>query len=106
MRTMGGNLKGGRMSTNFEAGRLNLEFYRKQAKALLKAAQAGEPEALQRLNAHSDRVDSAAPKLHSAQLAVAREHGFASWPRLRAFVVQSGMDQRERIAAFIDATVS
>ena len=39
------------MSTNPEAPRLNLEYFRKAAKALLKAAQSGEPSALERLRA-------------------------------------------------------
>jgi len=86
------------MPTNPEATRrLNLEYYRKQAKALLKAAKSGDPAALQRVST---------PKLHDAQLAIAREQGFLSWPRFRAFIVQSGLDYQNLAAAFIDAAVS
>jgi hypothetical protein len=45
-RTMGGILKGGRMPTKSEVVRFNLEYYRKQAKVLLKAGKAGDSEAL------------------------------------------------------------
>jgi hypothetical protein len=37
------------MPTHPEVVRLNLEYYRKQAKAWLKAAKAGDSDALQRL---------------------------------------------------------
>ena len=52
---------------------------RRQARELLRAASAGEQQALARLRAYSERVS-----LSAAQLAVAREHGFPSWPVLRA----------------------
>jgi ankyrin repeat protein len=85
------------MPTHPEATRLNLEYYRKQAKALLKAAKSGDSTALQGISE---------PKLHDAQLAIAREQGFPSWPRFRAFIVQSGLDYQSMVAAFIDAAVS
>lgn len=52
---------------------------RRQARELLRAATDGEPSALARLHAVSERVT-----LSSAQLAVAREYGFPSWPQLQA----------------------
>lgn len=58
--------------------RTSLAQLRHQAKDLLRAAQAGDADALSRINAVSDRV-----QLASAQLALAREYGFASWPRLK-----------------------
>jgi hypothetical protein len=61
--------------------RADLDQLRRQARELLRAAAAGEPEALTRLRAISGRLALAA-----AQLAVAREHGFRSWPALRAEV--------------------
>jgi ankyrin repeat protein len=85
------------MPTRSEATRLNLEYYRKRAKALLKAAKSGDSTVLQRISQ---------PKLHDAQLAIAREQGFPSWPRFRAFIVQSGLDYQSVVAAFIDAAVS
>jgi hypothetical protein len=58
--------------------RPDLDQLRRQAKELLRAAD-GEPRARARLRAVSERVT-----LSAAQLAIAREHGFASWPALRA----------------------
>jgi uncharacterized protein len=58
--------------------RPDLDQLRRLAKELARAAKAGEPSALERL-----RVVSAPPTLVGAQLAIAREYGFASWARLR-----------------------
>jgi ankyrin repeat protein len=61
----------------------SLEQLRKQAKDLLRAYRAGDPDAVARVTAH----DPGDPlKLTGAQLVIAREHGFGSWPRLRAYV--------------------
>ena len=49
-----------------------------QAKDLLRAAQRGDPDAVARINAVSGRLI-----LSSAQLALAREYGFASWAGLK-----------------------
>jgi ankyrin repeat protein len=66
----------------------SLEQLRKQAKELLRAHRAGDPAAAARVAAH----DPGEPlKLSGAQHVVAREHGFPSWPRLKAYV--------ERVAA-------
>jgi len=59
----------------------DLDQLRRQARELLRAAAQGEPAALARLRAVTDRVT-----LSAAQLAVAREHGFWSWPALKAAV--------------------
>jgi ankyrin repeat protein len=77
----------------------NLEQQRKLAKDLIRAARDGDPAALTRIRAV--RPDAAAPprslKLADAQLAVAREGGFESWPTLVA-------DLQERdVKAFCDA---
>ena len=61
--------------------RPDLDQLRRQAKDLLRAARHGEAEALSRIRAVSDRL-----MLDSAQLAVAREHGFESWGGLRTEV--------------------
>ena len=65
--------------------RPDLAQLRRQAKELHRAAVAGEREGVRRLGAVSDRTTLAA-----AQLAVAREHGFTSWPSLRAGVEAAG----------------
>ena len=98
------------MPTHPEVVRLNLEYYRKQAKALLKAVKAGDPSALQRLRCHPklkpSKSASPFPALHDAQLAIAREQGFASWPRFQAFLVESQLDFQGLVTAFIDAALS
>jgi ankyrin repeat protein len=77
----------------------NLEQQRKLAKDLIRAARDGDPAAIARIRAI--RSDAAAAprslKLADAQLAVAREGGFESWPKLVA-------DLQERdVKAFCDA---
>ncbi len=93
------------MPTNSEALRLNLDYYRKQAKALLKAAKSGDTDAIQRLEAHS-QTGGFVPALHDAQRTIAREQGFASWPRFKAFLVQSKLDFDGIATAFLVAALS
>jgi hypothetical protein len=65
--------------------RPSLAYERKQAKALLRRLRAGDPEALARAQARHPGLDPSRPeaiRLADAQLVVAREYGFASWPRL------------------------
>ncbi len=59
--------------------RPDLEQPRRQAKELLRAAKSGDVRALARVRAVSDRLT-----LASAQLAIAREYGFPSWPKLKS----------------------
>ena len=66
----------------------SLEQLRKQAKDLLRAHRAGDPRAVARVAAHEPGEPL---KLTGAQHVVAREHGFPSWARLKAYV--------ERLAA-------
>jgi hypothetical protein len=58
--------------------RPDLEQLRHQAKGLLRAAQHGDPGATARIRVVSDQLI-----LSSAQLALAREYGFASWAKLK-----------------------
>lgn len=69
--------------------RPDLDQLRRQARELLRAAAAGDPDAIGRLQ----RASSATATLSIAQLAVAREHGFPSWSALKAEV-----DRRRRAA--------
>jgi hypothetical protein len=64
-------------------GRPDLDQLRRQARELLRAAAASHEEALRRIHAVSEKQT-----LSAAQLAIAREHGFASWPKLRAEVLR------------------
>ncbi len=92
------------MPTHPEATRLNLEYYRKAAKALLKAAQSGETAALERIARHNTKPGQPIA-LHQAQLTIAREQGFASWPRFRAFLVESNLDFQALVNRFVEAAL-
>src|SRR5262249_26322672 len=59
--------------------RPDLDQLRRQARELQRAAADGEENALRRLGAVATR-----PTLAAAQLALAREHGYRSWARLKA----------------------
>jgi ankyrin repeat protein len=81
----------------------NLEYDRKQAKALLKAYRAGDEEAVRRVRASHPRLhnvpESSIPpeefKLSDAQLVIAREYGFSSWPQLKHHIetARAGLDE-------------
>jgi ankyrin repeat protein len=83
---------------------VNLEQLRKQAKEIVKAARSGDADALRRLAGRD-------PILANAQLVLAREHGYASWPALvaaseanaEAFVVAATSGRRERAEALLRA---
>ncbi len=83
---------------------MNLEQLRKQAKELVKAARAGDRSALDRLGGR-DVI------LANAQLTLAREHGYPSWPALvtaveasaDAFVRTATDGRRDRADAFLAA---
>lgn len=83
---------------------MNLEQLRKQAKELVKAARAGDEDALTRL-------DGREPILARAQLVLAREHGYACWPSLVAaaeasaegFVLAATSQRRDRADAMLAA---
>jgi ankyrin repeat protein len=83
---------------------MNLEQLRKQAKDLVKAARGGDAEALRRLG-------DLPVRLASAQLVLAREHGYPSWPALahaeeasvESFVVAATERRRERAERLLAA---
>src|SRR5215813_5713220 len=64
-------------------GRPHIDQLRRQARELLRAAAANDEVALRRIRAVSQKQS-----LSAAQLAIAREYGFASWPKLRAEVLR------------------
>jgi hypothetical protein len=59
--------------------RPDLDQLRRQARELLRAALVGEPAAITRIHVVAPQLT-----LSAAQLALAREYGFRSWPALRA----------------------
>ncbi len=82
----------------------NIDVYRKQARALLKAVRSGDRTANDRLRTVGGDVSE--PALHMAQLAIARDQGFASWPRFHAFLTESNLDFHGLVDRFIDAATS
>ena len=75
------------MSSTLRAlpARPSLEFEHKEAKALYRRLKAGDPEALARARERHPEIETRSPatlKLADAQLVIAREYGFASWPKL------------------------
>ncbi|HEY1316681.1 MAG TPA: ankyrin repeat domain-containing protein [Gaiella sp.] len=73
---------------------------RSQAKELLRAAKAGDRDAVRRIEAVSERRTLAA-----AQLALAREHGFGSWAKLKDAVEARTVELAEKVDAFCAASV-
>ncbi len=81
--------------------RPSLEHLRKQAKDLLRDYRAGVPDAAQRLGAIGLRPDSPQDMtLADAQLALAREYGFASWPKLAHHI--AGLQPSGRLEPFAE----
>jgi ankyrin repeat protein len=83
---------------------VDLQQLRKQAKELVRDARAGDERALERLGGRE-------PILARAQLVIAREQGFASWPALvvaaeanaEAFVLAATSGRRARAEALLAA---
>src|SRR5258708_291536 len=68
------------------AFRLNLEQQGKRAKELVKAARAGDAEALARLAVHRASSTPGLLKLADAQFTIARELGFSTWSQLKSHI--------------------
>jgi ankyrin repeat protein len=79
----------------------NLDQLRHRAKDLLRAAKRGDPDALGLVQAFSAQVTLAA-----AQLAVAREYGFASWAKLKDEVEARTLELAGKVDVFCQASVS
>jgi hypothetical protein len=83
---------------------LNLEQQKKQVRELLRAIRAGRTNALVRLRSRHLRwanVDDAIVRqevaLHDAQFVIAREQGFTSWTKLKAYAEPSPHARYTRI---------
>jgi ankyrin repeat protein len=86
--------------------RPDLDQLRRQAKELRDAAQKGDPTAAERFARHHPSVRLGDASLAAAQLVIARELSFSSWPKLKAAVdaatgAPEGLAQR-LVAASID----
>ena len=62
--------------------RPSLEFEHKQAKALLRHLRSGDPDSIARARARHPALAVSNLHLADAQLVIARDYGFTSWPRL------------------------
>ena len=88
----------------------NLEQYKKQAKDLLRARAQGSRAALDRIARHhprlqnqpQDAVRSEPFHLADAQLVIAREHGFESWPKFAKHIETLRLSRE--VASLDDAT--
>ena len=96
--------------------RPSLEQYKKQAKELLKAYRSADVETIRRVKRNHPRFEKLAEPgfdisqfaLADAQLVIAREHGFESWPKFakRIEVINSEAAARANpVAAFIEAAI-
>ena len=73
--------------------RPSLEQYHKQAKELLKAYKSGDSDALQRIKRYHPHASKLGElTLADAQLVIAREHAFESWPRFAAHIEALGRE--------------
>jgi ankyrin repeat protein len=104
------------MDTKPLPARPSLEQYKKQAKELLKACRAADAEAIRRVRESHPRfakfadaeLRKAKLALADAQLVIAREHGFESWPKFvsRIEVMISEIAALANpVAAFIETAI-
>jgi ankyrin repeat protein len=104
------------MSEKQLPARPSLEQYKKQAKELLHSHRAAHPDAIHRIwrlhpTLHKlslDEVASARFTLADAQLVLARQHSFESWPKFAAYLetqhlIRTLADLPDPVAAFIEA---
>ncbi|MGA8101635.1 MAG: hypothetical protein WB869_05750, partial [Candidatus Acidiferrales bacterium] len=95
--------------------RPNLEQYKKQAKELVRSHELGVPDALERVGRHHPRLHKlpmadirrASFSLSDAQLVIAREHRFESWPKFAKHIemlhlIRSVASLADPVAAFIE----
>ncbi len=83
---------------------MNLEQQKKQAREFLRAIRSGNVDALSRLRRHHARWATSDERevrlqvsLHDTQFALAREQGFASWPKLKAHAEPSSRSGHTRL---------
>ena len=92
------------MSTSLPE-RPDLDQLRRQAKELRDRARSGDPVAADRFARHHRSVQPGDASLAAAQLVIARELGFSSWPTLKAAVDAVTNAPEERTRAFLSASV-
>src|SRR5262249_40143005 len=92
------------MSTSLPE-RPDLEQLRRQAKELRDAARNGDAGALDRFARNHGVAPHGPVTLAAAQLVIARELGFVSWPRLKSAVEARATTPGGRARAFVAASV-
>jgi ankyrin repeat protein len=103
------------MSDRKLPARPNLEQYKNQAKDLAKSFPLGAPDAVARVKRHHPRFHKLTePEIRKAkltrtdaQLVIAREHGFESWPKFASHIemlhmIRSVASLKDPVAAFIE----
>jgi ankyrin repeat protein len=85
-------------------GRPDLGQLRRRAKELRDAARSGDAGTVQRFARHHPSARNEAVSLAAAQLVIARELGFSSWPRLKA-AIDAGAASGRGVPAFVAASV-
>jgi len=92
------------MSTSLPE-RPDLDQLRRQAKELRDAARDGDPSAVERFARHHPSAPRGTVTLAAAQLVIARELGFSSWPRLKAAVDARTAAPERRAEVFATASI-
>ena len=85
--------------------RPSLDQLRRRAKELRDAARSGDPAALGRITVHAPAARAGTVTLAAAQLTIAREHGYPSWPRLAAEVQARTAERGQRVDEFLVASI-
>jgi ankyrin repeat protein len=93
------------MSQGSLPARPDLAQLRRQAKELRDAARAGDADALRRLHAQLEPPATGPLPLWAAQLTLAREHGYASWPALKAAIEREALPRAERAERLLSASI-
>src|SRR5436305_1985648 len=78
---------------------------RRRAKELRDAARSGDPVALGRITVRTPATTRGTVTLAAAQLAIAREHGYPSWPQLVAEVRARTAELGQRADEFLVASI-
>jgi ankyrin repeat protein len=93
------------MSSEALPQRPSLDQLRRRAKELRDAARSGDAAALARIAARAPAARPGTVTLAAAQLAIAREHGYPSWPRLVAEVQARTAELGQRADEFLVASI-
>ncbi|MGE0527325.1 MAG: ankyrin repeat domain-containing protein [Bdellovibrionales bacterium] len=100
------------MTTRKLPSQPSLHQLRKQAKELTRAFRAGDIEARDRIASQAKKAadellsGQSRGSLSVAQLTIAREYGFESWPKLKFFVEAQAMTFEQKLKSFVSAATN